>query len=230
MSDKDLTTPASSLALPAPAERLLVDGGSALTDAELLTVLLVAEEAGENVLELAEGMLAANNGLHGLAHASAADLRQVTGLTEPHLAQILAGQELCKRLLVGDGGQPSTILTAADAVRCVGDMSFLRQENVRVILLDSAQRVIGIQTIYIGTVNTSVLRIAEVFRDALIRNSPAIILAHNHPSGDPTPSPEDVEVTQSVANAGRLLDIALLDHIILSHQGWVSLRDLGITF
>ena len=89
---------------------------------------------------------------------------------------------------------------------------------------------IGLQTIYIGTVNTSVLRIAEVFRDALIRNSPAIILAHNHPSGDPSPTPEDVEVTQAVANAGRLLDIDLLDHIIMSHQRWVSLRDLGFAF
>ncbi len=124
----------------------------------------------------------------------------------------------------------TAIQTAADAARCIGAMAYLHQENVRVILLDSARHVIAVQTVYIGTVNTTVLRIAEIFRDAVARNSSSIILAHNHPSGDPTPSPEDVEVTRAVANAGRLLDIALCDHIILGYKRWVSLRDLGFTF
>ena len=95
------------------------------------------------------------------------------------------------------------------------------------MLLDSARRVIAAPTIYIGTINTSVLRIAEVYREAITRNSPAIILAHNHPSGDPTPSPEDIELTRTLVNAGRLLDITLVDHVIIGQQRWVSLREQG---
>ncbi len=222
--------PVSTLARLELGERLLTEGAAGLTNAELLATILVTDDARETGLELAEQVIAVNQGLHGLAQADASKLQQINGLASSKVAQILAVLELSKRLIVGADAQQATIHSAADAARCVGDMAYLRQENVRVILLNSARRVIGLQTIYIGTVNTSVLRIAEVFRDALIRNSPAIILAHNHPSGDPSPTPEDVEVTQAVANAGRLLDIALLDHIIMSHQRWVSLRDLGFAF
>ena len=98
---------------------------------------------------------------------------------------------------------------------------------MRVILLDSSRRVVAAPTLYIGTLTTSVLRISEVYREAITRNSPALILAHNHPSGDPTPSPHDVEVTRALASAGMLLDITLVDHVIIGRGRWVSLRDQG---
>jgi DNA repair protein RadC len=110
------------------------------------------------------------------------------------------------------------------------DMSHLTQENVRVILLDAARRVVSLPTIYVGTLNASVLRIAEIFREAITRNTPALILVHNHPSGDPTPSPEDVELTRTIVKAGELLDILVLDHLIIGQRDWVSLKNLGITF
>ena len=98
------------------------------------------------------------------------------------------------------------------------------------MLLDSGRRVVATPTIYIGTLNASMLRVAEVFREAIARNSPAIILAHNHPSGDPSPSPEDVELTRVLDAAAHLLDIALVDHVIIGHQRWTSLRALGLGF
>ncbi len=230
MSNLDDMMPIPTLADYGLGDRLLADGAASLTNAELLATILVTAEPHETALQLAERVIAASDGLYGLAQADASELREVAGLASSKLAQILAVIELSKRLIVGADAQQSPILTAADAARCVADMGYLRQEHVRVILLNSARRVIGLQTVYIGTVNMSILRIAEVFRDALIHNSPAIILAHNHPSGDPSPSPEDVEVTLAAANAGRLLDITLIDHIILSYQRWVSLRDLGFAF
>ena len=119
------------------------------------------------------------------------------------------------------------ISSAAAAAHMLLTWAISAQENVRVILLDSARRVITASTIYIGTINMSVLRIAEIYREAIAHNSPAIILAHNHPSGDPTPSPEDVELTRTLAAAGQLLDITLVDHVIIGQQCWVSLREQG---
>src|SRR5690606_7967356 len=98
------------------------------------------------------------------------------------------------------------------------------------ILLDSNRRVQTITTVYIGTVNASLLRVSEIFREAVVRNCPAIILAHNHPSGDPTPSPEDIELTRTLITAGKLLDVALLDHIIIGASEWSSLKELGLAF
>ena len=106
----------------------------------------------------------------------------------------------------------------------------MRPENVRVLLLDINRRVIAAPTVYIGTLTTSVLRASEIYREAIVRGSAMLILAHNHPSGDPTPSPEDVEMTRSLAAAGRLLDIALVDHLIIGRGKWVSLREMGFSF
>ena len=109
-------------------------------------------------------------------------------------------------------------------------MSLLRQEHVRAILLDLNRRVIAIPTIYIGTLNASVLRVSEIFREAIARNSPAFILVHNHPAGEPSPSPEDIELTHTLIAAGKLLDIAVIDHLIISQRGWSSIKQLGLAF
>ncbi len=204
----------------------MAQGAESLSNAELLAAILRTGSAQESAMQLAARLLAHFDGLYALAQAKPADLQRVTGLGSAQVAQIVAALELSKRLLIRSAERP-LIQSATDAARYVGDMAFLTQENVRVILLDSGQRVIAAPTIYIGTINTSAVRVAEIFREAISHSSPAFILAHNHPSGNPTPSPEDVELTRALANAGHLLDIVLVDHIIIGQQRWVSLREQG---
>lgn len=205
----------------------MAQGAAALSNAELLAVILRTGTADETAIHLAERILARHNGLTGLAQANPTDLQNINGLTNTRITQIVASLELGKRLTNTRGSERLLISSAADAARCAADLADLAQENVRVLLLDSARRLIAAPTIYIGTINLSVMRVAEVYREAIARSSPAIILVHNHPSGDPTPSPEDVELTRALESAGKLLDIAFVDHIIIGRQGWVSLRELG---
>jgi DNA repair protein RadC len=206
---------------------VIAQSASALSNADLLATILRTGSAHESAIQIAKRLLEHFDGLYGLAQATPADLQRVTGLGSMQIAQIAAALELSKRLLPIRNDERALIQSAADAARYVADMAFLTQENVRVLLLDSGKRVIAAPTVYIGTVRTSAVRVAEIFREAISRNSPAILLAHNHPSGDPTPSPEDVELTRTLNSAGRLLDIELVDHVIIGQQGWVSLREQG---
>jgi DNA repair protein RadC len=152
------------------------------------------------------------------------------GLGEAKVTQILAALSLGQRASMLQPEQRPQIRKAVDAVHLLMDMGHLSQEQVRVILLDSSRRVISTQTIYIGTVNMSVLRVAEIYREAIVRNCPAIIVAHNHPSGDVNPSPEDIELTRALVAAGELLDILLVDHLIIGQNNWRSLREMGLGF
>jgi DNA repair protein RadC len=213
-----------------PRERLMHYGASALSNAELLAIILRTGTAQENVLHLAERILARYEGLQGLAQASPNELQDITGLGMAKATQIMAALEIGKRSITHSGNERPVIHAAADAARLVMDMGTLRQEQVRVILLDSGQRVIAIPTVYTGTINTSVLRVSEIFREAITRNSPAIILVHNHPSGDPSPSPEDIELTRTLIAAGNLLDIQVFDHLIIGQPGWVSLKEMRLGF
>ena len=112
----------------------------------------------------------------------------------------------------------------------MGEMSVLEQEHMRVLLLDTRNRVLAVPTVYQGSLNTSVVRVSEIFRDAIRQNAAAIIVVHNHPSGDPTPSSEDVAVTRSIIIAGKLLDIEVLDHLVIGNQRFVSLKERGLAF
>lgn len=213
-----------------PRERLMRYGPSALSTAELLAIILRTGTAEENVLRLAQRLLAHYGELHGLAQASPSDLQQIKGLGEAKIAQIMAALEVGRRLMNTSPPERSIIHNATDAARLMADMSNLTQEHVRVILLDTSKRVIATPTVYIGTLNASILRVSEIFREAITRNSPAIILAHNHPSGDSSPSPEDIAITRSLLAAGKLLDIVVVDHIIIGERSWTSLRELGLGF
>ncbi len=213
-----------------PRERLLTQGANALSTAELLAIILRSGTAQENALRLAQRILAHYGSLQHLAQASAAELTQIKGLGDAKVAQMIAAIEFGKRLTTEKVPERPQITSAAEAAALVMDMGSLPQEHVRVILLDMARRVIAIPTIYIGTINASVLRVSEIFREAITRNVPAIILAHNHPSGDATPSPEDVDMTRTLISAGNLLDIILVDHLIIGHNHWVSLRTMGLAF
>ncbi len=213
-----------------PRERLMQYGANALSNAELLAIILRTGTAQENVLHLAERILARYQGLQALSQTSPEELQQVAGLGAAKATQILAALEIGKRAMTYNGNERPIVNAAADAARLVMDMGALRQEQVRIILLDTARRVIAIPTVYIGTLNTSVLRVSEIFREAITRNSPALILAHNHPSGDPSPSPEDIELTRTLVAAGNLLDIQVLDHLIIGQPRWTSLKEMGLGF
>jgi DNA repair protein RadC len=196
------------------------------TNVELVAALLDSE----NALNMAALILVHFDGLHGLRHATAKDLQKIEALSTSSTLRILAALEIANRLMTYRADERPILTSAADAVYLVSDMANLQQEQVRVILLDLSQRVVDISTIYIGTLNASVLRTAEVFREAIIRNCPAVILVHNHPSGDSSPSPEDVELTRILIAAGKLLDITLIDHLIISRHGWSSLKEMGLAF
>ncbi len=228
-----MTKPLSMQSMPneeRPRERLFKLGAEALSSAELLAILLGTGTKKENVLHLAERIFSFRGGLNGLSQVTVGELEQIHGLGKAKIAQIIATIELAKRLSLVTEETSHRIQHADDAVRLLHDMGNLTQETVRVILLNTNREVLAIPTIYKGTVNASVVRTAEIYREAIIRNCPAIILAHNHPSGDPSPSPEDIELTRMLASAGQLLDIQLIDHLIIAKNDWVSLRELGFAF
>lgn len=213
-----------------PRERLNKFGPGVLSSAELLAIILGTGTKQENVVHLAQRVLAQFGGLKGLAQAAPAELEKVHGLGQAKIAGMLAALEIGRRLMVASPDERPVLRTSADAAQLVMDMGTLPQEHIRVILLDTANRVIAIPTLYIGTVNTAILRVAELYREAIARNAPAVIVAHNHPSGDPTPSPEDVQLTRKLVQAGELLDIVLLDHIIIGGQEWRSLKEMRLGF
>lgn len=214
-----------------PRERLMHYGAAALSNAELLAILLRTGVKGENVVNLSTRLLAEYGGLPGLSKAGFNKLATIKGLGPAKTCQLKAALELGRRLMIASPTQRPQITSPADAANLlILDMSALEQECLRVLLLDTKNFVIASPTIYIGNVNTSVIRVSEIFRDAVRENATAIIIVHNHPSGDPTPSPEDVHVTQRVIEAGSLLDIEVLDHIIIGHQRFVSLKERGLAF
>ncbi len=214
-----------------PRERLQNYGPEALSTAEIMAILLRTGTRGENVLALATRLLAEFSGLGGLARASFGELSAVRGVGQAKAAQLKAGLEIGRRLLIAAPDERPQISSPADAANLLMlEMGHLEQEHLRVLLLDTKNRVLGSPTIYKGNVNTRVIRLAELFREAIRHNSTAVIVAHNHPSGDPTPSPEDVQVTRQIAEAGRLLDIDVLDHLIVGHGRYVSLRERGLGF
>ena len=214
-----------------PRERMIQVGEGALSTAELLAIILRTGVGGENVLALATRLLSTFGGLPGLARASFAELNQVKGLGPAKTSQIKAVLELGRRMLLAAPEQRFVVRSPTDVAQLLlAEMSHLEQEHFRVVYLDTRNQVLGIETIYIGSLNASHIRVAEVFRDAIKRNCAAIIVAHNHPSGDPSPSPEDVSVTRELASAGNLLDIELLDHLVIGQQRFVSLRERGLGF
>lgn len=214
-----------------PRERLLAYGAAALSNAELLAILLRVGIHGENAVMMGQRLLTTFSGLPGLSRASAQDLGALKGLGEAKACQLLAALELGKRLAAASPSDRPTVTSPADAANLVSlEMSLLDHEQLRVMLLDTKNRVNNIITVYKGTVNTSQVRVAEVFKDAIRLNYPAIIVAHNHPSGDPTPSRDDVRVTRDIVAAGELLGVNVLDHLVIGQQAFVSMKERGLGF
>ena len=209
-----------------PRERLQHFGPQALSLAELLAIILRTGTRGDNALEMANKLLAKYGGLPGLVRADFRELCAEHGMGEAKSAQVKAALEIGRRLALVQPDTRYRIRTPAEAANLVMlDLAYLDTEQMRILLLDAKGQLVEKISSYQGTANSSVLRAAEIFRPAIIRNCPGLILCHNHPSGDPTPSPEDITSTRQLVEAGRILDIELVDHIIIGHQRFVSLKE-----
>lgn len=214
-----------------PRERLAALGPQALTNAELLAILLRVGVPGENAVEVGQRLLQAFGGLRGLHRAPFKELMGQHGMGEAKASQIKAAIELGRRLTLEAPEEKPAINSPADAAALLQyEMSALEQEHLRVMLLDRRNRVLEVVEVYKGSVNSSQVRVGELFKDAIRANASAVIVAHNHPSGDPTPSPDDVAVTRAIIQAGRLLDIDVLDHLVIGSGKWVSLKERGLGF
>jgi DNA repair protein RadC len=196
-----------------------------------LAELLAAVVGGAQQIEVAEGILARFGGdVQRIYKAHVAELASIKGVGQQTAVRIKAALALGIRLHEPAGERPA-INSPADAAALVQyEMSLLEQEYLKVMLLDTRNRLLDIIEVYHGSVNSSQVRMAEVFKPAIQRMAPAIIVAHNHPSTDPTPSPDDVAVTRAMVQAGKLLDIDLLDHLIIGGSRYVSLKERGLGF
>lgn len=214
-----------------PRERLISVGAEVLSTAELLAIVLRNGTTGESVLRMAERLLIQFNHLPGLARATITELTEVKGVGAAKAAEIKAALEIGRRLVASAPEERPRVASPDDAFHLLkSEMMFLDQEHLRLILLDTRNRVLRTPTIYVGSLNSSAIRVGELFRAAIRENAAAFIVAHNHPSGDPSPSPEDINVTRQIVQAGRLLDVDVLDHIVIGHNRFVSLKQRGLGF
>lgn len=206
-------------------ERLEQNGAQKLSTTELLTLVLRTSPANEEIVQKIEHLLTTSTGLADLLNLDFGHLAYVHSFGKAKAAQLQAVFELARRLNAPSGGKQQ-IRCSADALRVVhSELAYLDHEELRLLVLDTKNQVVANLLMYQGTVNSSVLRIAELFRPAIVRNCPHILVCHNHPSGDPTPSPEDLEVTRQLVEAGKLLDIEVLDHLIIGSQRYHSLKE-----
>jgi DNA repair protein RadC len=206
-----------------PRERLATHGPAALTASELLSVLWDRHAAAESMARYAS--------IHELARADLLELVEVPGVGAARAAQLLAAFELGRRSQIDGSTSRWTIRAPRDvADRLLPEMARLEREELRVLLLNAKNGVLRQSTVYVGNVSAALVRVAELFRDAVRAHAAGLIVVHNHPSGDPEPSPDDLHLTAEAIAAGRLLDIPLLDHVILAADGFVSLRDRGVAF
>ena len=215
-----------------PRERLREHGPRYLNNAELVAILLRSGIAGENAINLATRILVEFEGLGGLARAGYGELFGQRGLSHAKTCEILAALELGRRIASLAPEERAQISCPQDAANLVAaEMALLAQEHLVVLLLNTRNQVVAKREVYIGTVNSSAVRPAEVLRPAIRENAPSIIVVHNHPSGDPTPSPEDVAITRDLIAAGKLMDIELLDHLVIGQGGrFVSMKEKGLGF
>lgn len=213
-----------------PIERMYDVGAAALADAELLAIVL-GTTGKTNPIILAGELLLQSRGWSGLQRLTLEEIAQIPGLNRARAARIKAAIEIGRRLVITRNDDRPQIRSPADVAQLLMlDMGSLDQEQLRVVLLDTKNRVMKIHTVYIGTLNSSTVRVAEVFKEAVRLNAAALIVAHNHPSNQPDPSPEDVLITRQLVDAGKLLECEVLDHLVVCRTSYASLRERGLGF
>ena len=217
-----------------PRERLILQGAEALRNAELLAILLRTGLKGHSAIQIAEALLAKFGSLDALSRADLQEIQSVKGIGRDKAVALKSAFTLAQRL-ARELGRESALLDRPDLIA-----DLLREDNrgysveqFQVVLLNTRRRLIRVEKISQGTLDTLLVHPREVFKPAILAQASAIVLAHNHPSGDPTPSDADIRVTRDLIRSGQLLKIDVLDHIILGRASrerpmdWVSLRELG---
>lgn len=211
-----------------PRERFIQDGPGSLSNQELLALLLRTGTKDESVLQLANRLISTFEGLRLLKDASIEEITAIKGIGEAKAIQILASVELGKRVSSLNYQDRYVIRSPEDCANyCMDEMRFLSQEHFVCLYLNTKNQVLHKQTVFIGSLNASIVHPREVYKEAFRRSAASIICLHNHPSGDPTPSREDIEVTKRLVECGKIIGIDLLDHLIIGEKKFVSLKEKG---
>jgi DNA repair protein RadC len=211
-----------------PREKLGRLGASALGDDELLAIVIGGGTAGTSALGLASALLSAAGGLHGLVRTSRDDLLRLAGFGEARAAQVLAALEIGRRVLARRPAERCQIASPRDAAHyLMPEFSARPVEQFGLLMLDTRHRVIRTAVLTVGSLDGTAVQPREVFRQALIATAAAVVMFHNHPSGDPQPSGEDVELTRRMVAAGRLMGIEVIDHVVLGDGRYCSLKESG---
>jgi DNA repair protein RadC len=211
-----------------PRERMKAYGAEYLSNTELIAILLRTGTRGESALRLADKILQKAGSLRSLLEMELEELKSISGIGEAKAIQIKAGLELGRRLSRGNLLDRITIRSPKDAADYMMDsLRYLHQEHFVSLFLNTKNQIIGQETIFVGTLNSSLVHPREVFREAIRRSSASVLLLHNHPSGDPTPSKEDLDITQRMVESGNLLGIEVLDHLIIGDGSYISLKERG---
>lgn len=213
-----------------PIEKLLINGAETLTNAELLAVILRTGTRGENIISLSTRIISEFNGLDGLLEAGIDEITSIKGIKNIKASQIIAIGELVKRINMLGLIRAGKIISSPNDIASLimKEMVFLKQEVLKLIMLDTKNNIIGIKDVFKGSLNTSIVHPREIFKEAIKKSSSSIIICHNHPSGDPTPSKEDINITIRLKECSKIIGIDLLDHLIIGKNQYVSLKEKGI--
>lgn len=213
-----------------PMEKLLRYGADSLDNAELIAILLRSGTKGQNIVSLSNRLLTDVGGLDGLLHINVEDVKKIKGIKEVKACQLVAMIELVKRVRTLKSQHNDFKINSPKDVSelLINEMNCLNQEVLKLILLNTKNIVIGVKDVFKGSLNSSIVHPREIFKEAVQRGSANIIICHNHPSGDPTPSKEDINITLRIKQCGDLMGIGLLDHIIVGNSKYVSLKEKGI--
>ena len=213
-----------------PVEKLLQFGVESLSNEELLAILLITGTKGENVIALSKRLLIELDGLDGLLNVSFEEASKIKGIKKVKACQIIAMMELFNRFKTLKSQKENLKISSPKDVSTllINEMSNFKQEVFKLILLNTKNIIIGTKDVFKGTLNSSIVHPREVFKEAVQRGSANIIVCHNHPSGDPNPSKEDIDITLRLKECGNIMGIGLLDHIIIGNNKYVSLKEKGI--
>lgn len=210
-----------------PREKLFKYGPKSLSNSELLAIIIRTGNKQETAIDIAQSLLSIDKrGLSYLTELSFEEFTTIKGIGKCKASQIMAALELSKRLSASNGGNKIKVTSPRDVTNfLMEEMRYLKKEFFKIVLLDTKNQVISIEDISVGSLNSSIVHPREVFNTAIKRSSASIILVHNHPSGDPTPSKEDLNVTRRLVECGNIIGITVLDHLIIGDGEFISLKE-----